>query len=127
MARSRQASSARSEEPRLWKVFRDGATKGQPGSEKGTIVRDVEHSEGARITLERDTPTVPFAITCGIYGWMVHTRFLGSEVEALMAFEDMKDALARILAIIPDRHDPQMERKVEVVRTALNRFIEDYP
>ena len=111
----------------MWRLFRDGATKGQTGSEKGTIVRDLEHSEGARITLERETPTVPFAITCGLYGWMVHTRFFGSEAEALMAFEEMKDALAKILETIPERHDPQMERKIEGVRTALNRFIEDYP
>jgi hypothetical protein len=62
-----------------------------------------------------------------MYGWMVHTRFFGSEAEALMAFEEMKDALAKILAIMPERHDPQMDRKVEGVRTALNRFVEDYP
>jgi len=111
----------------LWRSYRYGATKGQTGSEKGTIVCDAEHSEGARITLECDTPTVPFAITCGIYGWMVHTRFFGSEAEALTAFEDMKGALAKILESIPEKHDPQMERKVEGVRTALNRFIEDYP
>ena len=111
----------------MWRLFRDGATKGQTGSEKGTIVRDLEHSGGARITLERDTPTVAFAITCGIYGWMVHTRFLENEVEGLKAFVEMKDALAKILETIPERHDPQMEGKIEGVRTALNRFIEDYP
>jgi len=112
----------------LWRLFRDGAKKGQTGSEKGTIVRDLEHSGGARISLERDTPRVPFAITCGIYGWMVHTRFLENEVEGLKGFEEMKDALAKILLeTIPENHDPQMERKIEGVRTALNRFIEDYP
>ena len=37
---------------------------------------------------------------------MVHTRFFKSEDEALLAFEDMKDALAKILEIIPERHDP---------------------
>jgi hypothetical protein len=50
-ARSRQALAAHFEDRKLWRLFRDGATKGQIGSEKGTIVRDLEHSEGARITL----------------------------------------------------------------------------
>jgi hypothetical protein len=35
----------------------------------------------ARITLERDGHQ-PFAITCGSYGWMVHTSFFSGEEEA---------------------------------------------
>jgi len=45
--------------------FEDGATLGQKGSESGVILRDEEHPQEARITLERDTRTAPFAITCG--------------------------------------------------------------
>jgi len=58
-----------------WHQFEDGATLGQKGSESGVILRDEEHPQEARITLERDTRTAPFAITCGIYGCMLHTRF----------------------------------------------------
>ena len=58
-----------------WHPFEDGASIGQAGSEGGVIVRDDEHPWGARITLERDGGFAPFALTCGIYGWMVHTRW----------------------------------------------------
>jgi len=46
------------------------------GSEGGVIVRDEEHALGARITLETGCGIAPYAITCGIYGWMMHTCFL---------------------------------------------------
>jgi hypothetical protein len=64
-----------------WHQFEDGATLGQKGSESGVILRDEEHPQEARITLERDTRTAPFAITCGIYGCMLHTRFFSQESE----------------------------------------------
>src|SRR5262249_53589230 len=69
--------------PRMgWGPFDGGATVGQRGSEDGAIVRDDEHDLGARITLERGCAHCPVAVTCGIYGWFFHTRFLGSEAEA---------------------------------------------
>ena len=71
----------------LWEPFDNGGTIGQEGSENGTIISDEEHLRGARITLERTTPTAPFAITCGVYGWMVHTRFVSTEAEAIAQFE----------------------------------------
>lgn len=64
-----------------WTPFVSGASLNTPGSEDGTIVRDEECDGFSRITLERETPHVPFAITCGIYGWMVHTRFFGAEAK----------------------------------------------
>jgi hypothetical protein len=57
-----------------WLPLENGGTLGQTGSEEGTIVRDQEHPLGARISLERDCRVAPFAITFGIYGWMLHTR-----------------------------------------------------
>jgi hypothetical protein len=77
--------------------FDDGRALGTAGSESGTIARDEEHDGGARITLERDAASAPFAITCGIYGCMAHTRFFSNEVEAVTAFEEMKHGLERIL------------------------------
>jgi hypothetical protein len=74
----------------VWKPFDSGETIGQEGSENGTITRDEERLRGARITLERTTPTAPFAITCGVYGWMVHTRFFSIEADAIVQFEAMK-------------------------------------
>ncbi len=67
-----------------WRPFNDGVTIGTEGSESGTIVRDQEHPLGARLTLERWGQTAPLAITCGVYGWMVHTRFFASEAKATL-------------------------------------------
>jgi len=63
----------------MWDPFDSGTTIGQTGSESGRIMRDEQHSRGARITLERDTRAAPFAITCGAYGWMVHACFFIAE------------------------------------------------
>ena len=58
-----------------WITYEDGKTIGSTGSEGGVILRDEECPDGARITLEEETHMgVPFAITCGVYGWLVHTR-----------------------------------------------------
>lgn len=110
-----------------WHTFENGNSIGQHGSESGTIVRDEEHKNGARITLERDCHTAPFAITCGIYGWMVHTRFFGFESEAQFAFEDMKEALARILDAILLMTDPALETNSQAVAELIAEFIERFP
>jgi hypothetical protein len=81
-----------------WYPFENGSTLGQKVSEEGVILRDEEHPREARITLERDGKVAPFAITCGIYGCMMHTRFFGQEDEASEQYDRMKDALAALLA-----------------------------
>ena len=48
---------------------------GTVGSEGGTIIRDEEYEQSCRVTLEK-CPKY-YAITCGVYGAMVHTVFLG--------------------------------------------------
>ena len=66
--------------------------------------------DGARITLEQDGYT-PFSITCGIYGWMVHTRFFATRDEAEPEYERMKGALEKITKIVPYSNDPDIEMK----------------
>lgn len=63
-----------------WADFENGKTIGTKGSESGTIIHDIENSNGARITLEKECGNIPFAITIGIYGLMFHTHF-ESELE----------------------------------------------
>lgn len=114
-----------------WHPYADGTTIGGRGTEDGTILRDEEHDEGSRITLERTErfpkkPTV-YAITCGIYGWMFHTRFLGSENEAVRDYEAMKGELAAILASIPFRDDPAGDEKMSAVAEQIGRFVERFP
>jgi len=110
----------------MWNPFDEGRTVGTQGSENGMILRDEEHRLGARMTLEHDGYQ-PFSITCGIYGWMVHTRFFSSKESAVKAFEEMKDDLARIMAIIPYTDDPEVEHKVRLVDEAISNFIEKFP
>ncbi len=78
-------------------MFEEGRTIGKPGSENGIILDDQEYGSSARITLERGGGTAPFAITCGVYGLLVHTRFLMTEVEARSALAEMRLDLARIV------------------------------
>lgn len=117
-----------------WQSFRAGTSLGKIGSEGGVILRDEEHAEGARITLERSEekrmfrqPTVRFAITCGIYDWMVHTRFFAAEQEAVHAYESMKPALACILKEIPAEHSPGLQSERDHIIQAIDDFIEQYP
>jgi hypothetical protein len=110
-----------------WYPYELGSTIGGTGSENGRILRDEEYSAGARITLERGGYT-PLAVTCGIYGWMVHTRFFATEEEANEAFEAMKAGLARIVDLIPARDDPQAnEWWSSVAAEAMHAFINEFP
>ncbi len=106
-----------------WYTFENGETLGQKGSENGTILLDEEHTLGARITLERNTDVAPFAITCGIYGSMLHTRYLGRAEEAHADYEGMKEALSALLDLADD--DTPEGRKAFSDGAA--DFVERYP
>ncbi|MGD0641342.1 MAG: hypothetical protein ABSC22_11400 [Roseiarcus sp.] len=110
-----------------WRAFDDGRTIGQLGSEVGVIMRDDEHDDGARITLERNGRHAPFAITCGVYGWMLHTRFLSHEAAAQRAFDEMRAALGRIVDAIPLVDDPEGDEKSQAAAAAMGAFAERYP
>ncbi len=113
--------------PPGWHPFDHGKSIGQRGSEDGVIMRDDEHEDGARITLERGGPTAPFAITCGIYGWMFHTRFLGTEFKGQVEFESMRSELSRIIAAIPLATDPEADTKSHAVSESLAEFVAKFP
>lgn len=110
-----------------WQPYENGATLGKTGSEGGVIIRDDEHIDGARLTVERGCLRAPFALTCGLYGWMVHTRFFADDETAQHAAAQMKTALAEILALIPDQDDPDEAEKLDGVTNAISEFIERFP
>lgn len=118
----------------VWCPFQDGSTIGSEGSEGGLTIRDEEHPDGARITLERTekrrlfrSPIAGYAITCGLYGWMVHTRFFDSENSARAAYDDMKDSLERLIDMLPLESDAEVEQKLSDVVDAISAFIKEFP
>lgn len=110
-----------------WAVLENGATIGTQGSESGVIERDEEHSDGARITIERGGNIAPYSITCGVYGWMFHTRFFGTAQEAEQALDEMKIVLADILSLIPLTSDPEADTKCDRVVDAIQAFVAQFP
>jgi hypothetical protein len=109
-----------------WRPVDDGATIGQRGSENGVVILDEEHELGARITLERECRSIPFAITCGIYGWMFHTKYLGADEDGLAEVERMKAGLDRIIDMIPTKDDPDGDEKCARVCDAIEAFVNEH-
>ena len=109
-----------------WAPFDDGASLGEDGSEGGVIVRDDEYRGDARITLER-TGQAAFAITCGVYGWMVHTRFFSTLPEAEREYAAMQPELAAIADSLPFTTDPDLDAKMDAVSAAIGRFVDEFP
>jgi hypothetical protein len=107
-----------------WYPFRHGESIGQTGSEGGKILRDEEHSDGARVTLEK-LRADRWTITCGIYGWMVHTRFFLSEASAEIGFNETERELGKILALTPLEDEADDER-MRIAQDAIAEFIEQY-
>lgn len=78
-----------------WFVYDEGSTIGSMGAEGGVVLRDEEHESGARVTLKRGSNYV--SVSCSIYGWMDHTRFFGTVIEAQREYVLMKPPLANMV------------------------------
>lgn len=100
-------------------------TPGETGSEGGEILRD-EETAGARITLEQGGIVAPFSITCGIYGWMMHTRFCSDRRAADRDYEAMRAELGTIVEQIPHRDTPE-NGQTERVSAAISAFVKRFP
>lgn len=104
-----------------WSNFENGKTIGTKGSESGTIITDLENSNGARITLEKECGNVPFAITIGIYGLMFHTHF---ESDLKIAKEYIADSKFKINKIF-ELYDVPKEKRNEFWQTKHDRQINE--
>lgn len=109
-----------------WSEYDDGYSIGTSGAGGGAIVRDEEHNLGARITLEEESSLAEYAVTCGVYGWLFHTRFFGDEDEANEAFDEMKNDLEEILESKPDDDEASLEEREEFTGK-LEMFVEKFP
>ena len=110
-----------------WYPFDAGASIGTAGSEGGSILADDEHGGGARITLERDCGAAPFAITCGIHGWMLHTRWFAEEAAARAEYAAMKQALDAVILAIPLENDPELDARIKESMRRIGAFVERFP
>ena len=110
-----------------WSPFEAGRSIGTSGSEDGTILADDAHVHGARITLERDGSVAPFAITCGIYGWMLHTRWFRQEADARADYIAMKQALDEIVQAIPLESDSERDARMTETMRRIAAFVERFP
>lgn len=81
----------------MWEFAENGKTINTYGTESGEILRDEEYKHSCRITLEKNCGSIPYAITCGVYGLMVHTVYAGSEQEALAKYDAMKNELQKFI------------------------------
>lgn len=97
------------------------------GTEGGVIILDYVHDLGARITLEKFDDGGGGAITCGIYGWMVHTRFFETEHSARHALEAMKIDIGAILWRIPLENDPDLDNKMRMSADEISAFVDKFP
>ena len=97
------------------------------GTSGGVIVADEEHGLGARITLERLGDVDSFAVTCGIYGWMMHTRYVARLDLAQQDFAAMRDEMDTLLAMIPLRTDLEADRKIDLASQAMSDFVDRFP
>jgi hypothetical protein len=101
-----------------WKSVLGAFASGR-GSEDGFVRLDEEHPLGVRVTMEEGGRTAPWSITCGLYGWMCHTVFCGSESEARSKLAAMKERLLELAAMA--RGDANSE-----VHEAIRRFVDDF-
>lgn len=107
--------------PPDWTLVNNGSSIGEFGSEGGIIIEDEEYANlyQCRITLEDCTHH--FAITCGIYGGMVHTAFCGKE----RAYT-LYDAMKKDLQFICDTCDPDCLEDTDEFFELINDFVDRY-
>ncbi|MFO7322066.1 MAG: hypothetical protein DIU68_010065 [Chloroflexota bacterium] len=106
-----------------WQPYDEGRTIGATGANGGDIIRDEEHPNGARITLERDCLRVPYAITCSVYGFGTHERFIADEPTAMHIYEGMKGELEAILRLVPTEGDAEQEARFDAAAEAFEAFV----
>ena len=85
----------------MWRVFEEAKSPEIRGPDDRATVLDEEHSNGARITLERDATGAHWQITCSLYRVFNHSAKATSNSEALQKYADMKRDLESIMAEDP--------------------------
>jgi len=78
-----------------WQPYNHGRSIGMKGSEGSQIVRDEEHSLGARMTIKQGQGYV--SVSCSIPGKIDHTRFFKGMKAAELEYASMQKELAKVM------------------------------
>ena len=78
-----------------WAAYKNGMSIGKITAEGGVILMDEEHESGGRMTLKQGKTFI--SVSCHIYGWIDHTRFLNSVPDAKREYAQMKKAITHML------------------------------
>jgi len=103
-----------------WSPFDGGRQIGSSSADGDLILFDEEHRDGARITLKRGREYV--SVSLNIYGWMDHTRFFNTDVDAQREYRAMRSAMDSLLRII---YAPDVN-KIRVWE-AISEFVRRFP
>ncbi len=110
-----------------WADYGNGKTIGTIGSESGTIIHDIENSNGARITLEKDCGNIPLAITIGIYDLMYHTHFekdIEKAKEYIVQTKYRVNKLFDLYDVAEDKRDDNWQSKHDKIINELSDMTE---
>ena|SRR5688572_13290760 len=101
-----------------WSSYNFGKSIGATG-EGGVILYDEEHTDGARITLKRAKSYV--SVSLNIYGWMDHTRFFNSDMDAQREYRAMRTTINTVLDLINN------EASDIKIWEAISEFVRRFP
>lgn len=88
----------------MWNSVDNGKTIGTVGSEDGKVMSDEEYKKRCRITLEKTDRY--YAITCCVYGAMMHTAFANEN-----NYKDKYESMKKDLQDFTDRETTEEEKE----------------
>jgi hypothetical protein len=103
-----------------WIAFDDGRSIGKVGAEGGVILRDEKHPLGGRITLKRGKTHI--TVSCKIRGWIDHTAFFKSILDAERGYTLMKRSLTTVVEM-----SAAARRGDVTVWEAISDFVAKFP
>ncbi len=121
------------ERERSWYAMDGGATVGQRGPGKGTVIADAEYGNpgdtedaDARLTLER-LPDGTYILTGQVYPWAFGQAVAGTEQDADVIAEQMRKRLEDLAGSIPDEDERDLVQKTATLQQLCGAFEADFP
>jgi hypothetical protein len=121
------------ERERSWYAMDGGATIGQRGPGKGTVIADAEYGNpgdtedaDARLTLER-LPDGSFVLTGQVYPWAFGQAVASTDDIADVVAEQMRKRLEMLAMSIPDEDERDLVQKATTLQQLCAEFEADYP